>query len=67
MPKQNTINTDLPELLSAVCNHKDCPDWLSEKIWESLNTNSLVPADCPEQFAIMLKYSNQDQSAESAS
>ncbi len=44
MKKINTvrIKNELPELLEAVINHPDCPDWLRESIWESINENSRV-------------------------
>jgi hypothetical protein len=28
------IKNKLPELLEAVCNHKDCPEWLQDGIWD---------------------------------
>jgi hypothetical protein len=31
------IKNELPELLEAVCTHEDCPDWLSEAIWDAVN------------------------------
>lgn len=31
------INNELPELLEAVCNYKDCPEWLSTGIWDLIN------------------------------
>jgi len=36
MKNNNTIKIKnaLPELLETVCNHKDCPDWLKEGIWD---------------------------------
>jgi hypothetical protein len=27
----------MPELLEAVCNHDDCPDWLQDVIWNGFN------------------------------
>jgi hypothetical protein len=44
--KNNTIKikNELPELLEAVCDHKDCPEWLKDGIWElfSNQTQSVV-------------------------
>ncbi len=34
------IKNELPELLEAVCLHKDCPEWLRDDIWESFNNQS---------------------------
>ncbi len=39
MKNNNTIRikNELPELLEAVCGHTDCPEWLSDGIWDSIN------------------------------
>ncbi len=38
--KTDRIKNDLPELLEAVCNHKDCPEWLSDAIWDAVSERS---------------------------
>ncbi len=42
--KNNTtrFKNELPELLEAVINHPDCPDWLRESIWECINDHSRI-------------------------
>ena len=39
MNKQKTdrIKNELPELLEAICRHKDCPEWLYDGIWDLIN------------------------------
>jgi hypothetical protein len=39
MNKQKTgrIKNELPELLEAICGHKDCPEWLYDGIWDLIN------------------------------
>ena len=39
MPKKIKVKNELPELLEAVCTHKDCPEWLKLGIWEAVNIN----------------------------
>lgn len=41
MSKTITIKNELPELLATVCNHPDCPSWLSGEIWDSFNNRML--------------------------
>jgi hypothetical protein len=31
------IKNELPELIEAVCNHPDCPDWLADGIWDAFD------------------------------
>ncbi len=40
MPKK--IKNTLPELLSVVCAHEDCPVWLYEGIWRLFNGREQV-------------------------
>lgn len=35
--KNIKVKNTLPDLLEAVCQHKDCPDWLSDGIWDLVN------------------------------
>lgn len=37
MSKFIKVKNELPELLEALCNHDDCPDWLSDEIWDAFN------------------------------
>ncbi len=39
MKRQKTerIKNELPELLEAVCARSDCPEWLSDGIWDLIN------------------------------
>ncbi len=39
MKNNNTIKikNELPELLEAVCEHKDCPEWWKDGIWNLFN------------------------------
>lgn len=37
MTKNITLTNDLPHLLEAVCDHPDCPKWLSLAIWDTVN------------------------------
>ena len=36
------IKNELPELLEAVCNHKDCPEWLMDAIWDAINNQTML-------------------------
>ncbi len=31
------IKNELPELVEAICMHKDCPEWLYDGIWDLIN------------------------------
>jgi hypothetical protein len=31
------IKNELPELIEAVCLHKDCPEWLKDGIWDTFS------------------------------
>ncbi len=44
MRHKNTIKikNELPELLEAICNHKDCPEWLTDAIWEAFNNQNIA-------------------------
>jgi len=35
--KNNEISNDLAQLISAVCTHDDCPEWLRLHIWDGFN------------------------------
>ncbi len=48
MPKKIKIKNTLPDILSALCSHKDCSDWLKTTIWNKLNDNADIPTDSPE-------------------
>ena len=37
MSRYIRIKNELPELLEAVCYHKDCPNWLKDAIWDAVN------------------------------
>ena len=65
MPKKIKIKNTVPHLLEAVTKHKDCPEWLKQKIYNTLSDNSDIPADCSEMYAVMLKYSRLPKDAES--
>jgi hypothetical protein len=43
MKNNNTIKikNELPELLEAVCNHEDCPEWLTDAIWDAFNNQTM--------------------------
>ena len=36
------IKNELPELLEAVCSHSDCPEWLSDGIWDLIHNQPQV-------------------------
>jgi hypothetical protein len=36
------IKNKLPELLEAVCNHADCPEWLTDAIWDAFNNQHIA-------------------------
>ena len=44
MKKKNTLRlkNELPELLEAVCLHKDCPEWLALAIWDACAEQNLA-------------------------
>ena len=54
MKNNNTANHDLPELLSKVCNQDDCPEWLKDAIWETINNKTQLDAYTPGYFREML-------------
>jgi hypothetical protein len=56
--KKTKVKNTVPHLLSAVCNHEDCPSWLRSLIWNALSDNATIPADTPEFYKQCLKYSN---------
>ncbi len=60
MPKKIKIKNTLPDILSALCSHKDCSDWLKTTIWNKLNDNADIPTDSPEQYALMLKFQKRE-------
>jgi hypothetical protein len=35
------IKNELPELLEAVCRHRDCEDWLRDAIWDAFNNQTM--------------------------
>ncbi|MDQ3712213.1 MAG: hypothetical protein M3388_08355 [Acidobacteriota bacterium] len=41
MSNKIKIKNEVPELLEAVCIHKDCPEWLKEAIWEAFNNQNI--------------------------
>jgi hypothetical protein len=62
--KKIKVKNTLPHLLSALCTHDDCPEWLKLKIWDTLNDNADIPPDSPDQYTLMLKYSRLDKNTE---
>jgi hypothetical protein len=44
MKKNSTIRVknEMPELLEALCEHPDCPDWLKDGIWDVFNDQSIT-------------------------
>jgi hypothetical protein len=38
--KYIAVKNKLPELLEAVCYHKDCPRWLKNTIWDKFNNQT---------------------------
>jgi hypothetical protein len=54
MDNNNTVKNELPELLSAVCNHDDCPEWLKDAIWDTINDKTELDAFAPGYFREML-------------
>ncbi len=63
-PKKIKVKNTVPHLLSALCNHDDCPEWLKSKIWNTLSDNANIPADTPEFYEQCLKYSRLPNDAE---
>ena len=49
----------LPELLSAVCNHKDCPNWLAGEIWDALNESVTASPYSPSYFRFLIENAPQ--------
>lgn len=35
------VKNELPELLEAVWNHDDCPEWLAEAIWDAFSNRDM--------------------------
>ncbi len=66
-PKKIKVKNTVPHLLSAVCNHEDCPEWLKGKIWNTLTDNAHIPSDTAAFFKECLKYSRVPNDVESNS
>lgn len=54
MSKFIRIKNELPELLEAVCRHDDCPNWLSDEIWNAFNNRMNGTADTAAFFRYAL-------------
>lgn len=37
MPKTIAVQNTVPHLIEALWNHKDCPAWLRDVVWEGIN------------------------------
>ncbi len=55
--KKIKVKNTVPHLLSAACNHEDCPNWLRTLVWNTLSDNANIPADTPAFYKQCLKYS----------
>ncbi len=62
--KKIKVKNTVPDLLAAVTNHEDCPEWLKSKIYNTLADNSTIPADCAEMYGAMLKYTTLPKDVE---
>jgi hypothetical protein len=53
--EETTKTNGLPELISAVIRHQDCPNWLREAIMNATvdNFDRNVACDSPEWFRMM--------------
>lgn len=64
MSKYIRIKNELPELLEALCNHDDCPRWLTDEIWDAFNNRNNSSPLSANYFRYLLEATSDAEDCE---